>query len=204
MIRRLLKNITKILMKQKTIFILIFNTILLIVILILVIIKNNDGIIDEKKENFDYYYFQELLYESIENDNQKLDISEMVKLKFDSLNINDTMPILVCYFSASGCQACIDFNINMIKENIVDYDNNKQVLFIAANYSQHKSFKLNSILNIERENLGLSIEKYSIPFYFVMEKGISRHVFLPDKNFPEHTKAYIESVKKRYFLKDTP
>ena len=59
----------------------------------------------------------------------------------------------------------------------------------------------NNLINIEKKRIGLPLEKTFVPFYFILEDGKAKSIFIPDKSFPEYTDYYLKLINIRYLSK---
>lgn len=117
----------------------------------------------------------------------------------------DSDPKIVIYHSETGCGACIENELNIIKKysSLIGLDN----IFIITNIQNIRKLrvfiKINDInLNIFYcSKLGLPFEKENDnPFVFVTDKTlIVKHFFVPNNELPELSENYYSSLHTRYF-----
>lgn len=119
----------------------------------------------------------------------------------DSLDVCSDRPMLVCYYSSQSCGSCVNYAIEQIDEFFPDskYGKESPVLFLVSGFDEKALFKEKNTINIGKRKLGLGIDEAMFVCYFVLNKGIAYHLFIPSKEYPEYTTTYFENVKRRYF-----
>ena len=145
------------------------------------------------------FYTKQLLQESVVNDGEILNL-----LDKDILNQNNEIfisdkPRLVYRYSALNCSSCIEFGKSKLEEHFPNFENDDDLLFIISDYPINKKVSYTNCLNLNKNNLGLSIELGNQPFYFLLINNQVEHVFIPDKSFAEYTDIYLQKIRKRYF-----
>ncbi|MDD4781811.1 MAG: hypothetical protein PHT02_14575 [Tissierellia bacterium] len=140
------------------------------------------------------FYIKQTIQESVINDNLYIDILE----KDAFAHYNKDKPLLVFRYSALNCNECVEFGFKKIEEFFDDYKKNSNLLFVLSDHISEKETQNNNI-NLKKEKLGLPFENSNQPFYFLLFDNQVRHVFIPDKNYPEYTDTYLSEIKRRYF-----
>lgn len=113
--------------------------------------------------------------------------------------------ILVLRFSEFNCSACVDLLTNQIKESFVDYLTNPKIILIYDSETMRlpqNIFERPVFLTPKKNLLGLPMENFNTPFMFILDKDIkAKQFFVPEKDMPELTDAYLRIIKKRFFKK---
>lgn len=196
-------------MKQNFLLItLVLGIILIINIYMLYIIKfDNTGIASIVKKSQgdnlpkDFYYIKENYLISFRNNEIALNNSRV----YFGNDTTSTFHIfnklhgkyLVFRFSGDACNACIDFVIERIKRVFKDYSINERIILIGSNINPRvkDGYYQKKILSFYETDFGLELEKFGIPFLFIIDKEqISKMIFIPDKSFPEITDEYLNNI----------
>jgi hypothetical protein len=105
-------------------------------------------------------------------------------------------------FTSLNCSNCIEEELPRLKEfskrfgdkNIVlllSYPSSREAQIVVDKYDLHYSF-----FNVNINSLAyLPIEGSNMPYYYVVKDKQLKMFFIPDKNFPELTKAYLDEVQ---------
>jgi len=109
---------------------------------------------------------------------------------------------LVFRFSGKFCSACNMFAIDRIKQYFPDLFYSNKIILIGSETDPrlNDNFYGKQIYSFSRTNLGLSLEKGGIPFFFIIDKnGKVEMIFIPDHSLPVYTDKYLEFIKRNYF-----
>ncbi|GEM_PF-5493620 len=180
--------------------IILFSIVILFVIIDVknILAKNVHAGTTDDKAAFEGFYLESILFESINND---MTIDKEIggmKILLNNSNHDPSRPLLVCHFSSIGCQNCIDYSIDRMREEMKDFLETGQVVFLAAHYAED-ALKWKFAINIGKEKMGLPIETMSVPFYFILDQNTVKHVFIPDYTYPQYTNVYLKTIKEKYF-----
>ena len=116
----------------------------------------------------------------------------------DSIFIN---PLLVFRFSELNCEYCIKTEIELINKlkcrnkiiGLATFSNNRLLLMAKKKYNIN--FPVYSIPFQDCDLLPEILEEDGNPYLFVMSSNMqSKHVFLPDKIFPEISMEYYNAI----------
>jgi hypothetical protein len=132
----------------------------------------------------------------------KSESGDMIKLG----NLINKENMLVVYHSQLNCDACVEFQINMVKEYL-DKIGKYNILFITAYSNLRNLLLFNKIYSmgcpiyaIEDNTLQIPIEEENEPFFFEIDKNMrTNQVFIPRREIPDLTKKYLGMMSKRYF-----
>lgn len=114
--------------------------------------------------------------------------------------------MLVLYFSEITCKTCVDSVFNLLNDYSQEVGTER--IFILTSYKNKRDFnsfkRINqvnfNIYNLHGEKLNLLVEKYNIPFLFVMnDKLYSQNVFLIEKSKVSLNEAYLKGLINNYF-----
>lgn len=123
----------------------------------------------------------------------------------DSLFLHEIVgntPKLFLRFKETNCNVCIENELENLIKLASKVDTNNIILLGSftnsrARWMRKSSFK---IFNIGNQELGLSLDKENMPYYFILNKDFSaKSVFIPFKEFPGLTDKYFELIKRKYF-----
>ena len=128
-----------------------------------------------------------------ESQNERRDLSYMVKDK----------PLLIYRFEGSNCTPCLE---DILKELLIQLSNsidpdNVRMLVSRLTGRELKSFKRTHniqipIYIIPDESFDWIAEKNNRPYFFVLHPDMKiSHIYVPNKDFPELNKQYLEDVK---------
>jgi len=140
-------------------------------------------------------YTKQNCVEEIVNSYLHLNLSEQIV----SFSVQHDTPIFVYRYSAFNCDVCVKFGNTKIEEYFSDKKNSQQLLYIISDFQSNNNIQNAKVIDIKKNNLGLPVENSNQPFYFVLINNCIRHVFIPDKSFPDYTDLYLREIKKRYF-----
>lgn len=113
---------------------------------------------------------------------------------------------LVFRYSELDCNTCYQKVLNDLTALINSIGANN-IMIITSYYNQRELYnfmKANNInqnvYNIGANNLGLAVEKYDIPFLFILDKTYRvKLLFIPYKRYPLLTQKYFSTIKKGFF-----
>lgn len=119
--------------------------------------------------------------------------------------MNNQERILVCRFSESHCESCVNFSIQAFRQ-WADSIGKNNVLFLG-NYRNNKLLnQTKPLYGIHRLNvynlptLNIPAEELGYPYYFVLNSDLTiTDVFVPDKVAPGTVNDYLKMINKRYF-----
>jgi hypothetical protein len=166
-------------------------------------IKKNK-LLQEKLEN-------ELRYNKMNEDlNKKLANSTIQDVICDSNDGNQfhlsklvsNKPILIYRYTELHCNVCYETELTSIKKNFAE---EKQKVAILCSYQVKRYFVIFKRANkidlpiymIPLRAFNWILEDYSAPYYFVLYPDLTvSNIYIPDKNFPDLNKQYLERIKK--------
>jgi hypothetical protein len=111
-------------------------------------------------------------------------------------------PKLIYRYSEINCNDCFESDLALLQEFFSD---EKQKIVILCSYQNRKYLvefkKMNRIelpiYRILKDTFNWKLEKYGESYYFVLHPDMKvSHIFVPNKDFPELNKQYLESVKR--------
>jgi hypothetical protein len=109
-------------------------------------------------------------------------------------------PILIFRFSKIDCSQCVIEQIELINRVI---SNNHINCIIISDYSNKRQLgifkRTNEIKDIVYNSETLLHNETRTPYFCVYDNGIVSHIFFPDNDFPDLTKAYLKKVLQKYF-----
>ncbi|MDR1756141.1 MAG: hypothetical protein LBR65_04170 [Culturomica sp.] len=169
--------------------------------------------ISQISENDELHTLKLNFWANIEN--SRITLEEIVAK--DSLNNvlplsdiwkNGRKQMLVCRFSESHCESCVNFSIQSVLHRVGTIGK-EHVLFLG-HYRNNRIFNktkpLYHIHNLNTYNaaeLNIPAESLGFPYYFVLNDDLTvSNVFIPDKATPEITDNYLTMINKRYFAKE--
>ncbi|MDR2146922.1 MAG: hypothetical protein LBE91_10735 [Tannerella sp.] len=174
-----------------------------------------------KQQNASEYVNDELhtlkvnFWTNIENSNIQLEATSVKDSSNNVLLLNDIWEngqkqMLVCRFSESHCESCVDYSIRQI-HHWVDSIGKENLLFLGA-YRNNKIFnKTKPLYNIHHLNvynvssLNMPAEELGFPYFFILSSNMTvSNVFVPDKATPAITQNYLKMINKRYFSEEEP
>ena len=113
--------------------------------------------------------------------------------------------LLIFRYSELNCMACVEKEIIYLIDFVERYNTKLVILSSYTNERDLYLFKrINRIsdyivYNIEEGVLKLPVENLNIPYYFVLDSNYRAiNLFVPDKNFPERSVKYLNSIAKKY------
>lgn len=146
---------------------------------------------DSSEKWMEQMYIENNIYESIQNDNNRLDIADFSMKE----------PILVCYYSSLTCSSCVDYAISKIEEHFPDAKSNPRIYFIACDFNEKEVFKQSNTIKLHHRSHILPINESNSVCYFVLSNKTVLHTFVPESNFGSYTDTYLKEIRKRYFKK---
>jgi hypothetical protein len=113
--------------------------------------------------------------------------------------------ILVCRFSETNCESCVNYSILTLLQQI-DAMGKENVLFLGS-YRNNRIFNKQKILyGIDKLNvanaatLNLQAENIGYPYYFTLDSTLQvSNVFVPDKGVSYLANRYLKLIQNRYF-----
>lgn len=123
----------------------------------------------------------------------------------DSFKINQ--PVLVVRFPELSCTTCMDSLITYLSENFHGKQLN-DIYFLIDNthrvymrqFKRLHGITFPNIIEVEPSVEILKLDKNKSPYMFILDKNyITRSVFIPERDRPHETKAYIKIIKNKYF-----
>lgn len=200
------KNSSKIMDDKKTAVIFkvaIYSmTILVCTMLSLTSCLNNKKKLVNSEFEFEKYIFEEI--RKLENESEKQIIANQ---KFfignDSLKQFDLKDFLskkriIFWFSPNTCSPCVDRSVDIIKDVFPDYENNKQIIFVAPDYPVR--FRGNcynkKLLTLQNKYFGLVLEKKDVPFFLILNSTLQiESIHIVNKSLFSRTEEYLQKVK---------
>ena len=94
------------------------------------------------------------------------------------------------------------FAIGKIKQYFPDLFYSNKIILIGSETDPrlNDNFYGKQIYSFSSTNLGFSLEKGGIPFFFIIDKnGKVEMIFIPDHSVPVYTDKYLDVIKKKYF-----
>lgn len=130
-------------------------------------------------------------------------LNNLIFLK--SIFKSEQKQVLVCRFSQSHCESCVDATIQTLLP-VIDSIGKDNVVFLG-NHHNNRIFKGTlPLYNIEKMNvynaptLNLPAEDLGYPYFFILNSSLqTSNVLVHEKGFPQLTIEYLEKIKKRYF-----
>jgi hypothetical protein len=133
---------------------------------------------------------------------------ELIDFNEDTLSIESLFshPVLIFRYSALQCNSCIDLEKSLIDSLFKQNSQIEPYISYFVFYSNRREYiadireSKNNIpyFQVPDNSLGLQIDKYNMPYYFVLNQGLSiSDVFIPEKENLELSKIYLENVIKR-------
>jgi len=149
----------------------------------------------------DYIRFQNY---NLPIDKQLNIYSEQDTISFADL-VEKYKELLIFRYSEVNCMACVEKEIVNLRDFI---DRNDIKLVVIASYTNDRDLflfkRVNKIpkyiiYNIKEGALNLPVENINLPYYFILDSNYkANNLFVPDKNFPERSLKYLNSVVKKY------
>jgi hypothetical protein len=113
-------------------------------------------------------------------------------------------PKLVLRYSEIACNSCVDAQLKILEKLAIKIGSEN--IIILASYKNNSSLwrfkRINNIrLNLYNiDNLGFSLERENIPFYFIIDNTFNvKMIFIPIKEKPYLTEKYFEILSSRFF-----
>jgi peroxiredoxin len=119
-------------------------------------------------------------------------LSELVKSK----------PMLICWFSELHCSSCTTLALTTLQEEFAD---KPELALVLCSYRLESSYfifrRMNKIkfpiYSIPMDVFNWNAETIDKPYYFVLHPDMKiSHVYVPDQEFPEYNKRYLEMIKR--------
>ena len=114
--------------------------------------------------------------------------------------------LLICRFSQSHCESCVDFSIQFLKERI-DIIGRNNLIFLGNHRNNFIFFKTVTMYDIHDlrvyncPTINIQAEELGFPYYFVLNSDLQiSNVFVPDKSEPHIANEYLENIGKRFLL----
>jgi hypothetical protein len=116
-----------------------------------------------------------------------------------------TENVLVCYFSESYCDLCMDVELNNLKK-MTDTTGGKHVIILlhTTNERYFRKFMVEKKTACPVYKTGkcpAPLVEMNHPCYFILEKASGRmvSVFIPQKENIAVTETYLEQIREKYF-----
>lgn len=173
--------------------------------------KVNEYILNDNeshKKNYSNFYNKYLLELKLNNCSIE-SFAEVINLNNDTIplvQVLSTKPTLVFLFSKLTCPICIKRELTNLKSKesifgviniliITDFDNHRDiVMFCKINEINYSMYIL------KNENISSLLFSKPYLYYFILSNDIiMREVFLVNKDSPELTNNYLETVRYKYF-----
>ena len=163
------------------------------------ILEDAESVFQKKQENDAFREFLQFSNSSLE-----MNTTIMVKQESSVIPFSDLLESeykLFFNFSDINCTTCINQEVENIKAFSDSLGTEKIVLL--ANYRNERALIIfkrmnnlqNEIYNLNFEQLGLPIENYNLPYYFIANNsGITEHVFIPEKERSDLSAKYYEAM----------
>jgi len=185
---------------MKKIILYIFLSILIAINIFLISLKpNQETPQNEKKKEMIYRLSSETM---VENNFCKLNniVGYWGTKVENKLYLKDIIKedCLVLLLSGNMCNVCIDFAIDKVQKIFPDYSKNEKIILLSYNMNSRlkDNYYGKKIFSYSYGELGLKIEKYHEPYYFILNKEMDvKMFFIPDKLYPELTEKYLKKVK---------
>jgi peroxiredoxin len=118
--------------------------------------------------------------------------------------------LLVFRYAEINCSTCYEIAIKSIQTVFADDDSSVVLLCSYTNDKDLFTFKrMNKIhyptYRIASEAFNWLAEEYNMPYFFVLEPDMTiSDIFMPNRNFPEITRSYLESIKRNLMNYENP
>jgi len=154
------------------------------------------------------------VFSGILDDGNILNNLKLKKIKGSSTSLKNVLEtnnnvMLVIRISEFDCTTCVDFLLSKINRYFGKKGLNENIIIIGS-YPDNRS--LSAILrgltcefkayNTVQEDakLNISSDLVSYPYCFILDKSMQvRHLFIPNKSYPEIANKYFELVSEKYF-----
>jgi peroxiredoxin family protein len=141
-------------------------------------------------------YKKSLMYSDIKLKNTAL---------IDSLKINKSS--LFLRFPKLECNTCMDSLISYVVDNFHEKEFQNIYLLINNSHKMYMSqFKrlhgltFPNIIAVDHLTKLSKLDNHKLPYMFIIDKSnTTRLLFIPEKDKPKETKAYIKLIKSKYF-----
>ncbi|MEZ0454392.1 hypothetical protein ABTW24_22565 [Sphingobacterium thalpophilum] len=134
--------------------------------------------------------------------NGQLNLVDINNNKIKLAELSPKLPLLIFRYSQYDCHLCI--NQVLVKLQLAFKGHESRVCLIVDGMTPRDFRIKNKDSNlkirpyfIDSQYLGISLENKNLPFLFVMNPdffGIDK-IFIPFKEYPQQTDAYLENVK---------
>lgn len=108
--------------------------------------------------------------------------------------------VLVFRFSGNYCEECIGAVVNVLKTNFPDYASSDRIILLGSEINERvkDGYYGKKIMSFQDKNLGFEMEKYGIPFLFIIDQSrISEAVFIPQLSQINLTHEYVSVIKSQ-------
>lgn len=196
----------------KNLIITIFITVILFILIIMHKNKDINRILIEK-ENTEKHLNNEIkdFYQriKIENENNFSTIDKNIKLisaKGDTVRFSDVVndKMFVFRYSVLNCNACVYKEFENIRNtHFQNFTKKNKMMFVVYYQNVRDLVTTYRSSNLEipfyilpNNNLGLQIERYQIPYYFLIDSTFQiNNVFIPVRDKDSLTVSYLNSIK---------
>ncbi len=173
--------------------IIVFSLIVLMIVVCIIINRQNRSV--PSPDTLTRMAFSGQIYLSCKNDG--LFIENSTFLTFLQNNSWGDTPVLVVWFSAQGCDKCVDYAVKKVNKQYASKEGLLPLVFVGADYDNGICLYPYDLLLKRKEYLGLPAEELKTPFTFVYYHGL-RHTFFPEERFDELFESYLDSIFERY------
>lgn len=173
-------------------------------------ISESLGIIDNLKNEVDFFINKI----KIENSCNNYSLDEnllVVNINGDSIKVKEiiTETKLILRYSVLNCDACVNVELQNLKNLIVEskVEKNKIILFVYYEklgdlISTYRSLNIDiSLYIIPQKKFNLEIEEQNTPYYFIINPALSiSNIFIPRKSYNQLTMHYLKSVYENVLI----
>jgi len=126
------------------------------------------------------------------NKDEELYLSALIKKR----------PLLLCRYATMTCQTCFENELKELSDVFTDFS---EVVVILTSYHIKRDFNIFEVgdnMNIpvyyiDDDSFNWSVEDLHKPYFFILHSDMKvSNIYIPDKNFPELNKQYLEGVKR--------
>ena len=126
-----------------------------------------------------------------ENENNEKYLLELTKGK----------PLLICKYTYLTCNSCYEAELKLLNNVFID---NTNVVILCSDHTMRnfiiykRKNEMNiSIFSIKFYSFNWIAEKNINSYYFVLHPDMKiSHIYVPNKEFPEQNKQYLEGIKR--------
>ncbi|HCT93901.1 MAG: hypothetical protein A2X19_05095 [Bacteroidetes bacterium GWE2_39_28] len=171
---------------------------LIITILSFIKITSNSHNIKNNELSADRLHFMSHMYLSVFNDNTLVNNTKLDSyIAYNKIENDD---IMIIRYSQLDCKGCVDFVIKKVLTFFPNYSSTPKIVFLVSDLPFGVTpIHTNTIVLDKSELPNIPAEELKNPYIFIYNKGIIKHLFIPNTDNPEVLETYIQFIKSRYF-----